>query len=84
MFDVVTLDTPPVGVVVDGIYVTQLADAVVFVTRWASTSQREVQNALASIERAKRAGAPVVLALAQQPSVGRNYKSRYYAYYTEE
>ena len=83
-FDVVILDTPPVGVVVDGIYAAQVADAVVFVTRYSSTSQREVQNAIAAIDRSKPTDAPLLLALTQQPSASRGYKNRYYAYYSND
>ena len=84
VFDIIIVDTPPVGVVVDGIYVMQIADAVVFVTRWGSTSQRDVLRSLDSIERAKDPNVPLVLAMTQQPSPSKGYQDRYYSYYQKD
>ena len=83
-FDIIILDTPPVGVVVDATYVMQLADAIVFVTRWGSTTQREVLRSLNSIERAKKPTAPIVLAMTQQPAPSKGYQGQYYSYYSED
>ena len=48
-FDVVVLDTPPVLPVVDGLYLSQYADALLFVVRWSSTAQAEVRSALSRL-----------------------------------
>ncbi|SEP95432.1 capsular exopolysaccharide family [Devosia sp. YR412] len=82
-FDVVILDTPPIGVVVDGIYVMQLADAIVFVTCWGQTTQREVVRSLEAVERSKRPETPILLAMTQQPPTGNRYQNKYYSYYSE-
>lgn len=47
-FDLVIIDTPPMGPVVDPLIVSHLVDKVIFVVRWASTAREMV---LHSIER---------------------------------
>ncbi|WP_108396364.1 GumC family protein [Devosia submarina] len=54
LFEVVVLDTPPVEPVVDALYIAPRADTIVLVSRWASTSQREIKQTLASLTQAKR------------------------------
>lgn len=77
-FDVIIIDTPPVGVVVDGIYLLDMADAVLFVVRWGSTAQQDTVRALDAVESAKRADVPVVLAINQQKLARRRYRGGYY------
>lgn len=82
-FDVVILDTPPVGPVVDGLYLAGMADAIVFVVKWSATPQQEVRSAVADLASAKREHVPV-LALLNQQSVNRTaYRGRYAGYYAE-
>ncbi|HEY8161036.1 MAG TPA: polysaccharide biosynthesis tyrosine autokinase [Methylocystis sp.] len=47
-FDLVIIDTPPMGPVIDPLIVSQLVDKVVFVVRWASTARELISQ---SIER---------------------------------
>jgi len=47
-FDLVIIDTPPMGPVIDPLIVSQLVDKVIFVVRWASTAREMVTH---SIER---------------------------------
>jgi succinoglycan biosynthesis transport protein ExoP len=82
-FDVVVLDTPPVGPVVDGIYLAQFADAVVFVVRWASTSQSEVRVAVRSLGDALRPHVEMVSVLAQSARPSTYYYGKYAGYYSE-
>lgn len=83
-YDVVIIDTAPAGVVVDGVYLLQFADAVLFVARYASTTQRDVTRTLNVIDRANANSLPVVMAMTQQPSKMTGYSARYqYGYYTE-
>ena len=49
VFDVVILDAPPVGPVIDGIYLARRADAIVFVVRWANTPQPEIRAAITAL-----------------------------------
>lgn len=82
-FDVVILDTPPVGPVVDGLYLAGMADAIVFVVKWSATPQQEVRGAVASLVSAKREAAPMLVLLNQQSANPTAYKGRYAGYYAE-
>lgn len=82
-FDIVVIDTPPAGVVVDGVYLMQFADVILFLTRYASTTQREVLNALKTIDRSKAEDTPLVLAMTQEPGNARSYNYKYSSYYAD-
>ncbi|MDV3253200.1 AAA family ATPase [Devosia sp. BK] len=82
-FDIVVIDTPPAGVVVDGVYLMQFADVILFLTRYASTTQREVLNALKTIDRSKVEDTPLVLAMTQEPGNARSYNYKYSSYYAD-
>jgi capsular exopolysaccharide synthesis family protein len=60
MYEIVLLDTPPVEPVVDALYIAPHVDSIVLVSRWASTSQREVKQTLASLHQAKRPSAQIL------------------------
>lgn len=90
-FDLIIIDTPPTGPVVDSVIVSGLVDKIVFVVRWASTAREMVSR---SIERLsghpKVAGvvfSQVVDSRAQK--YGRHSYSHYYGgqyykrYYSE-
>ncbi len=80
-FEVVILDTPPVLPVVDGLYLAQYADAVLFVVRWSSTAQTEVRAALGRFDQAKKPQAPVLGVLNQQVRGPTRYGKNYSGYY---
>lgn len=82
-FDVVILDTPPIGPVVDGLYLAGMADAIVFVVKWSATPQQEVRGAVASLTSAKREHVPMLVLLNQQGANPSAYKGRYAGYYAE-
>jgi len=82
-FDVVILDTPPIGPVVDGLYLAGMADAIVFVVKWSATPQQEVRCALASLATAKNEDVPILVLLNQQSANPSAYKGRYAGYYAE-
>ncbi len=81
-FDIVIIDTPPLGPVVDGLYLAPLADAIVFVIRWTKTSQQEARRGLASLDDAKRPETKIVTVLNQQEGALPGYSSKYAAYYS--
>ncbi|WP_108395681.1 GumC family protein [Devosia submarina] len=81
-FEVVIVDTPPVGPVVDALYVAPLTDAIVFVTKWASTSQMDAKAALNSLKEAAPETA-VFVALNQQIESRIAYQRKYGGYYVE-
>lgn len=82
-FDIVILDTPPVGPVVDGLYLSRFADAIVFVVQWAGTAQKEVRNALGAIEASKPSVVQVLTVLTQRPQPKTAARKRYAGYYLE-
>ncbi len=82
VFDVVILDTPPVGPVVDGLYIARLVDTIVFVAKWASTSQRDAKVAMNSLKTvAPDAKALVVLNQLNESRIA--YHRKYGGYYTQ-
>jgi len=83
-FEVVVIDTPPVGPVVDGLYVAPFSDAIVFVTRWASTSQIDAKQALASLMQVKSPHAELIAVINQQDQPRSAYRRKYKGYYAEE
>lgn len=81
-FDIIILDTPPVGPVVDGLYLVKHADAIVFVVRWASTSQHDVRHAVTLLQGAKKPEAEILAVLNQQEISRSAYAGKYAGYYT--
>lgn len=82
-FDVVILDTPPLGPVVDGLYLAQYADHVVFVVRWAETSQSEAKAAIAALRDVVPPGVGTLAVLNLQTRDQLPYRYGYSDYYTE-
>jgi capsular exopolysaccharide synthesis family protein len=81
-FDIVVLDTPPVGPVVDGLYLAKHADSIVFVVRWASTSQHDVRHAVSLLQGAKKPEAEILSVLNQQEISKSAYSGKYAGYYS--
>lgn len=81
IFDIVILDTPPIAPVVDALYMAPLVDIVLFVTRWASTAQRDAKMALNSLADAANPATPILTVLNQQDQLHSRYRRRYGAYY---
>jgi succinoglycan biosynthesis transport protein ExoP len=55
-FDLVIIDAPPIGPVIDSLIFSELTDKVVYVVRWASTARELVQQSLQRLPREKIAG----------------------------
>jgi Mrp family chromosome partitioning ATPase/capsular polysaccharide biosynthesis protein len=66
-FDIVVLDTPAILERADGVYLAQLADAVVMLTRWSGAPQRVVMSALGQIRRTLSPETPILMVLSQVP-----------------
>lgn len=81
-FDIIVLDTPPIGPVVDGLYIAPFADAILFVARWASTSQIEARKSVASLAAAKSPETPIITVLNQQDESRATYQRKYGDYYS--
>jgi uncharacterized protein involved in exopolysaccharide biosynthesis/Mrp family chromosome partitioning ATPase len=83
-YSVVILDTPPVGPVVDGLYLAQIADFVLFVLRSGVTSQTEARMALQAIRDTCSAEAEILAVLNQQDRANATYKGKYESYYSSD
>ncbi|WIJ23920.1 GumC family protein [Devosia sp. RR2S18] len=81
-FDIIVVDTPPVGPVVDALYIAPLANTVVFVTKWASTAQRDAKSALDSI-RVSAPDAQALVVLNQVSESRLAYRRKYGGYYAQ-
>ncbi|MBN9317455.1 MAG: polysaccharide biosynthesis tyrosine autokinase [Devosia sp.] len=79
-FDAVILDTPPIGAVVDGLYIAPLVDAILYVVRSGSTRQSEARAGIASVSSVKREDAVVLAVLNQQDSADATYRRQYTGY----
>ena len=82
-FEIVILDTPPTGYVVDGLYLAQFANVIIFVTRWASTRQTEAKAAIAALTKAKPPQCEILAVLNQQVVSTGRYRSHYSGYYSQ-
>ncbi|MEK1925538.1 MAG: AAA family ATPase, partial [Rhizobium giardinii] len=82
-FDYVILDTPPIEPVVDGLYLSRHADMIVFVIKWASTSQSSAKRAVAALKENKNPDAGIVTLLNQQDRTKMSGNYSYSGYYTE-
>ena len=82
-FDIVILDTPPVGPVVDALYLAEFADAVLFIVQWASTAQPEVKAAVRSVLDSLRPGIEIVSVINQGVTSRGSYSGKYAYYYSE-
>jgi capsular exopolysaccharide synthesis family protein len=83
-YDVVVLDTPPVGPVVDALYMVPHVDVVLFVVRAGTTTQTEARMALSAIGSARAEGTHMLAILNQQEKASATYKSKYDSYYFSE
>lgn len=80
-FDYIVIDTPPVAAVVDALYLARYSDLIVFVVKWASTSQNIARKALNSLkaQSGENIDYAVVLNQKEKPSSGKY--TAYASYY---
>jgi Mrp family chromosome partitioning ATPase len=69
-YNLTIIDTPPAGYAVDAQVISPLADAMLFVVRWASTNQRHVIRTLRELETYSENPALLVL---NSSDVGAGY-----------
>lgn len=79
-YDVVLLDAPPLGPVVDALYLSRHVDLALFVVKWAETRQQDARTALASLAQAMPDEAHILPVLTQQRFATPN--RLYSGYYT--
>jgi exopolysaccharide transport family protein len=86
-FDLIVVDTPPIGPVIDSSVISQVVDKVVFVVRWGSTSRELAQQAMGQIVGERKICGVVLNRIKSRhaPKYGRYgyYSSAYNAYYVE-
>lgn len=82
-FDVVVIDTPPVGPVVDALYVARFADVVLFISKWGATSQSDAKQAVGLLQSSVDDATPTLAVLNGTHASQSNYYRKYGAYYSE-
>jgi len=90
-FDLVILDTPPAGPVIDPVIVSQLADTIVVVVRWASTAREMIESCAKQLSVHRKIAGVVFNRVNDHEAkkYGKYassyyYRSKYYkAYYTD-
>jgi capsular exopolysaccharide synthesis family protein len=80
-FDLVVLDTPPMGPVVDPLIVSHLVDKVVYVVRWASTARELVERSIKRFPQSKKV-AGVVFNRVDEKLAQKYGKDGYQYYYS--
>lgn len=90
-FDIVIVDTPPMGPVIDPVILSNLVDKVVYIVRWASTAREMVQQSLRQISGQKKVAGIVFNHVMDEKAkkygrfaYGYYYGSRYYRKYYEK
>lgn len=82
-YEVVVLDTPPVGAVVDALHLAQYANVIVIATRYATTSQRDARATLQALSDAKRDDAEIMGVISQVDQSRSANRRKYGGYYNE-
>jgi polysaccharide biosynthesis transport protein len=90
-FDLVILDTPPAGPVIDPVIVSQLSDTIVLVVRWASTGREMIESCAKQLSLHRKIAGVVFNRVNDREAkkYGKYassyyYRSKYYkAYYTD-
>lgn len=78
-YDLVLVDTPPIGAIIDSAQIAKACDGVLFVVTADEISRRELKEAKRQIELA---GCPVLGAVLNKVEVNkRGYRKGYYAHY---
>ena len=85
-YDMILVDTPPIGLVVDAAEIAKCCDGAILVTEYGKRHRSELQ---AAVEQIKQAGCPVIGCIldkvaAKSGSQKRYYKNHYYyGYYSK-
>jgi polysaccharide biosynthesis transport protein len=79
VFDYIVIDSPPIGPVIDPIVLSQLADKIVYIVRWAATARELIQQSIKRLPENKIAG--VVFNLLNEKAAQKYGKYAYQYYY---
>ena len=86
-YDLVIVDTPPVGVVIDAAEIAKCCDGVIFVVKYKYTHRRELLDAK---QQVTQTGTPILGCILNEVTFdsistkkyyGKSYYSHYYGYY---
>lgn len=78
-FDLVIVDSPPLGPVIDPLIVSQLADKIVFVVRWASTARELIAQSIERLSGHKKVAGVVFNHVVDEQA--QKYGKYAYSYY---
>jgi succinoglycan biosynthesis transport protein ExoP len=78
-FDLVVVDTPPLGPVTDPLIVAQMVDKVIYVVRWASTPRELVERSIQQIPGNKKIAGIVFNHVNEE--LAQKYGKHAYSYY---
>lgn len=81
-YDVVIIDTPPVGAVVDALYLAQFADILINVVRYRTTTYRDVRSTLNELSEAIHPETAIISVLSAQRQSRSENRRRFRGYYT--
>jgi polysaccharide biosynthesis transport protein len=79
-FDMVVIDTPPLGPVIDSLVFAQLADKIVYLVRWAATARELVKHSIQRLPSEKMAG--VVFNMVNERAAQKYGKYAYHYYHS--
>lgn len=82
-FEIVILDAPPIGPIVDGLYLAKRADIIAMVIQWAQTSQEDARRALSGLQSAKRPETQIQAVLNATDNGPSSYGGRYSGYFEQ-
>jgi capsular exopolysaccharide synthesis family protein len=84
-YDMVIIDSPPIGYVIDANVISRLCDGIVYVVRYATTNQRDVIVGLRDVMSGAGTSKAVVVLNAAGGEPGRySYRGGKYSYYYSE
>jgi exopolysaccharide transport family protein len=78
-FDLIIIDTPPMGPVIDPLIVSQLVDKVIYVVRWASTAREMIAHSVQRLSGHKKVAGVVFNYVVDQQA--QKYGKYAYSYY---
>jgi polysaccharide biosynthesis transport protein len=84
-FDVIIMDSPPIGYVVDAAVLSRECDVVLYVTQYATTNQREVVAGLRQIVSSSKPPLPLIALNGSHEVLGSHYyrKRSFDKYYSQ-
>ncbi|TDX63946.1 exopolysaccharide transport family protein [Methylosinus sp. sav-2] len=78
-FDLIVIDTPPIGPVVDPLIISNLVDKVIFIVRWSSTAREMVAHSIERLSGHKKVAGVVFNQVID--SKAQKYGKHAYSYY---